>query len=125
MNSIQYLAKKLKKTLSDAKYRSKQKGIKFNLTFEHLRDMFYQQKGKCFYTGEPFNFFCKLNSPSLDRVDSDKGYVTGNIVWCRSRINFMKYNDTYEEFLVECRAVLSYRPEWKIKELVSNEKLKL
>tara|TARA_R110000824_G_scaffold63076_1_gene166292 strand:+ start:661 stop:1038 length:378 start_codon:yes stop_codon:yes gene_type:complete len=125
MNSVKFLTKKLKKTLSDAKYRSKQKGINFNLTFEHLRDMFYHQDALCFYTGADFNFESKTDSPSLDRIDSNKGYIIGNIVWCRSRINFMKYNDTYDKFLVECRNVLGYHPNWKSKDLVSDEKLKL
>jgi hypothetical protein len=125
MNTVKYLTKRIKKSLSDAKYRSKQKGIPFDLTFEHIRDMFYHQQGKCFYTGKSFNFESKTDSPSLDRIDSEKGYTIGNIVWCRSRINFMKYNDTYEDFLIECRSILEHRPTWKLKDRISNEKLRL
>ena len=125
MSSIKFFKKKLKKSLSDAKYRSRIKKIEFNLTYEHLRDLFYEQESKCFYTGVPFNFESKTNSPSLDRIDSDLGYTIGNVVWCRSRINFMKYNDSYTDFLLECRSILEHRPEWKKMRDISNAELSL
>jgi hypothetical protein len=112
MNTVKLFSRKFKKTLKDAKYRSTKKDIAFDLTFQDLRDLFYNQKCKCFYTGKDFNLYSKTDNPSLDRIDSSKGYVKGNVVWCRSRINFMKYNDDYEDFLLECRSILEHRPNW-------------
>lgn len=36
---------------------------------------------------------------SLDRVDSSKGYIRGNIQWVTKRINWMKGDLSMEEFL--------------------------
>lgn len=39
------------------------------------------------------------NSPSLDRIDPNLGYVTGNVQWLSQRANAMKSNATPEELL--------------------------
>lgn len=39
----------------------------------------------------------KENSPSIDRIDSSKGYVKGNVVLCSWRANRLKNNGTAEE----------------------------
>lgn len=39
------------------------------------------------------------NSPSLDRIDSSKGYVKGNVWVISHKANTMKSNATLEEFL--------------------------
>ena len=44
------------------------------------------------------------SSPSIDRVDPDKGYVKGNICVISSRANKLKSNGT----IAEIRAVLKY-----------------
>lgn len=38
------------------------------------------------------------NSPSLDRIDSTKGYVPGNVWVISQRANMLKSNGTLEEF---------------------------
>ena len=51
------------------------------------------------------------NSPSIDRTDSDKGYVKGNVTIMSNRANTLKNNGTIEEFemllkyLKECEVV--------------------
>ena len=37
------------------------------------------------------------SSPSLDRIDSSKGYVKGNIIVCSWRANFLKSDATLQE----------------------------
>lgn len=39
-------------------------------------------------------------SPSLDRIDSSKGYVKGNIIVCSWRANFLKSDATLNELLL-------------------------
>ena len=39
-------------------------------------------------------------SPSLDRLDSKKGYVKGNIIVCSWRANFLKSDATLNELLL-------------------------
>lgn len=82
-------------SLRNAKKRFKE----FNLTLEDLKQVWEQQGGICPYTG------LKLYLPtwkkkgsceqlwyraSLDRIDSSKGYVAGNVQFVSTPINFMK-----------------------------------
>ena len=46
-----------------------------------------------------FNTVIQDNSPSFDRVDSNKGYVKGNVVIISKRANTIKSNGTAEEHL--------------------------
>lgn len=47
------------------------------------------------------------NSPTLDRVDPNKGYVKGNVAVISARANILKSNGTADEF----RAILRYMDE--------------
>ena len=40
----------------------------------------------------------------IDRVDSQKGYVTGNVVPCCKRCNVAKNDQTYDEYLAQVKA---------------------
>lgn len=39
-------------------------------------------------------------SPSLDRIDSSKGYIKGNIIVCSWRANFLKSDATFDELVL-------------------------
>jgi hypothetical protein len=47
---------------------------------------------------------------SLDRIDSTKGYIEGNLQWVHRDINKLKKNLPDDRFVEICRAVASYRP---------------
>lgn len=114
VESIDYLTDKFKRALKDAKYRSKKKGIEFNLDFDYLRDLFKEQNAKCFYSGSSFDPNCKLRTMSLDRIDSNQGYVKGNVVWCLAEINFLKFTRSYEQTVEICKKFVFHRPDWKL-----------
>jgi hypothetical protein len=64
----------------------------------------------CHYTGieltlEPN----KNNTISLDRVDSSKGYIKGNVVFCLATINSMKYTLSQEDFYTICKLVVEHK----------------
>jgi len=69
-----------------AKRRAKNKGLEFSLSRKDIEDMFSRQGNKCSLTGIDFDFIVpdeswKNNpySPSIDRVDSSKGYLLNNV----------------------------------------------
>lgn len=66
-----------------------------DITEEYLNEMYKAQEGKCYYSGIPFSKDCR---PSVDRIDSNKGYIKGNIVICEDKINVMKSNLSIKEF---------------------------
>ena len=71
----------------DAWKRTKKNGKKmeFDIEVSYLEDLYYEQKGKCAISGVPLRFERGTNSEknpescSIDRIDSKKGYVVGNI----------------------------------------------
>lgn len=82
-----------------AKHRSKTKGLEFNISKEDIiiPDV-------CPVFGTPINFNNKHNVPTLDRLDSNKGYIKGNIQVISSKANRLKNNGTIEEF----KKIISY-----------------
>jgi hypothetical protein len=68
--------------------------IEFNLSFEYVKKMLEYKT--CYYTNVPFTDDGP-NARSFDRIDSDKGYVEGNVVACTVDINGKKSNLTFDE----------------------------
>jgi hypothetical protein len=104
---------RLKNLCTKAKNRTKE----FNLIDLDLLDLWDKQDGRCAYTKLPLLATAnQFNTVSLDRVDSSKGYVVGNIQLVCSAINKMKQEYTEEMFLLFCLLVtqnnkLSESPE--------------
>lgn len=84
------------------KDNAKVRGIEWSLTMEQLQSM----PLICHYTGQELTLeINNFNTVSLDRIDSNKGYVLDNVVFCLTRINVMKSNMTKEEFISLCGMV--------------------
>jgi hypothetical protein len=63
---------------------------------------------KCYYTGMDLTLEAhKLNTISLDRVDSSKDYIEGNVVFCCSMVNKMKNNLSVEQFVNFCEKIVA------------------
>lgn len=84
------VAKKLINIYQSAQDRK----LQFNLSFEYVRKLLEYKT--CYYTNKPFTEDGP-NSRSFDRVDSDKGYIEGNVVACTIDINGKKSNLSFEE----------------------------
>jgi len=77
-----------------AKSRAKQKNLEFNITKE---DIIIPKE--CPVFGIPINFDNKHNVPTLDRIDSSKGYIKENIQVICFKANRLKNNGTIQEFI--------------------------
>ena len=100
----EYLKKKRKENpeyylWKAAKKRAKDKGLDFDITVDDISIPEF-----CPYLGIPISIEvgCKSRrpgSPSLDRIDSSRGYVKGNILVCSWRANFLKSDATLTELI--------------------------
>lgn len=85
---------------------SKRKQFNCFISVEHLYDVWQNQKGLCAYTKLPLSSEAhQLNTVSLDRVDSNKGYTVDNIQLVCVPINRMKLNYTEAQFISLCQLV--------------------
>lgn len=96
----------------DIKYKATKRRLEFSVTHERLWELFNEQGGVCALSGIPLHFesYSKANdaTASLDRIDSSKGYVEGNVQWVYRSINFMKGKMTDEQFIEVCKRVAEY-----------------
>jgi hypothetical protein len=68
--------------------------LEFGLSFESVKNLLKHQT--CYYTGRKFEAEGPY-SRSIDRVDSAKGYIEGNVVSCTIDINGKKSNLSEDE----------------------------
>ena len=75
--------------------RRRNKVLEYNLTLEYIKELLLKQEYKDYYTGQvPENY----EDYSIDRIDSNVGYIKGNIVITTNRVNAMKNDMSTEEF---------------------------
>ncbi len=98
--------------LGSIKRQAKQNKKEFNLDIEYLWNLFVKQQETCALTGIKLKINCpyKINdrTASLDRINSSKGYIEGNVQWVHKVVNMMKRNLTDEEFVSWCKLVANY-----------------
>lgn len=91
--------------LKQAKRRAKEKSLEFTLTLEDIKI-----PEKCPIMDKVLQYIpdgYSDYSPSIDRVDSSKGYTKDNIQIISTIANRMKWNATQEQLLTFCRGVLA------------------
>ena len=92
---------------------AKKRGLEFDITMEYAWSVFLSQDGLCAYSGQPI-FFPKTrrqrsnSTASLDRIDSSRGYIVGNVQWVHKEINRMKSNLPEEKFLEFIHQIANY-----------------
>ena len=84
-----------------AKHRAKTKNFGFDIDEEFIIDLYNKQNGKCYYSGLDISIdnLSKGNIFSIDRIDSDLGYLKSNICLTLGEINTMKLDLRLENFL--------------------------
>jgi hypothetical protein len=83
-----------------AKRRAKKNSLQFKITKDYLEEIF-PSDNLCPVFGVEFERGGqgreRDNSPSLDRIIPELGYVEGNVVWISNRANTLKRDATWEE----------------------------
>ena len=93
------LKDRLKISISRSKSRAREKEMEFSVSTEYLLSL-YPKTGKCPILGIDMELGGdRENSPTIDRIDNSKGYVTGNVTWISFRANYVKGNSTKSEIL--------------------------
>lgn len=88
------------------KQSAKIRNIDFKIDIEYLDRLWVKSKGKCSLSGIDITLKNSLSgTASLDRIDSSKGYIKGNVQWVHKNINIMKRSIDQEEFIALCRLV--------------------
>lgn len=89
---------------------AKKRNISFDITIEYIWDLFLEQNKMCALSGLPLDFTYGRNhhykgTASLDRIDSSKGYVKGNVQWVHKDVNWMKQDYSTDYFLKMCKLI--------------------
>lgn len=92
-NQERYIKNPKLHMLHRAKQRAKKKGLEFSITLDDIEvpELCPVFKIPMIAGGDSFN------SPSLDRIDSSKGYTKDNIMVISYRANTLKNDATFEE----------------------------
>jgi hypothetical protein len=95
--------------------RVKKRNKYHNITLEDLLEQWLLQDGTCIYSGvklkHPKNGDSIMTTASLDRIDSNKGYIKGNIQFISIACNYAKSNMTHEDMLTFCKLISNFNKD--------------
>lgn len=114
----QYIGSLGKTYFSSLANGAKRRGLEFSITQQYAWSIFENQGGVCKLSGLPITLSVKTKkcnpdytafTASLDRIDSNKGYVEGNVQWVHKAINKLKNNLNEVDFIEMCTQVANYQ----------------
>jgi hypothetical protein len=95
------------------KANADKRNIEFLITSEYLYNLYIKQNKKCALTGVDIILVPKsirtnhnINTASLDRIDSTKGYIENNIRWVHKTINQFISDFSDDEVFYLCNLIL-------------------
>jgi hypothetical protein len=82
----------------------------YNIDIQYLLDLYENQKGLCNISGTEMTYNHGSNSTniSIDRIDSNLGYIKGNVQLVCYVVNIMKNNFQINEFIMFCEKIVNY-----------------
>jgi len=83
----------------------------FKISIEYIWNLFLKQNRLCALSGLPIKFaknYKDSTTASLDRIDSAKGYIEGNVQWTHKEINKIKLDLSVDRFLFLCEEVTKF-----------------
>jgi uncharacterized membrane-anchored protein len=82
-----------------------------NISKDYILDLFKKQNKKCALSGLDLTLDYNLeNTASLDRIDSNEGYIKDNVQWIHKKINKMKMELDQQEFISFCKLITQNNP---------------
>lgn len=97
----------------------RRRGLDVQVDWDYAMSLLEKQKYRCALTGltivMPSTGDGKMSSErtaSLDRIDSTKGYVVGNLQWVHRAVNRMKWETPQAEFIEFCRLVAAHSADY-------------
>lgn len=111
LNKKGTLKGKLTNLVTQSKYRASKAGMGHEMNVAILTEMYHNQLGKCALSGLDMTIVGTRGSDeywrsiSIDRIDSSKGYVLGNVQLVCTGVNYMKKDMSDELFKHFCKTV--------------------
>jgi hypothetical protein len=102
------------RTVGHYQKNAEKRNIEFNVTIKYLWEVYIEQKKMCPYTGvdlvlNPKSKYSRTPSnASLDRIDSNLGYIVGNVQWVYKKINVFKSDMSHSDFIDMCYLVTNH-----------------
>jgi len=98
------------------RYKVPRPPLDFTITIEYIWNLFLKQNRRCALSGKPLTMWGKIDgklagNASLDRIDSSKGYVEGNVQWIDKKLQSVKTKLSDAEFIQICQDVTAYQIE--------------
>jgi hypothetical protein len=96
------------------------RGVAWEISVEDAWRLFLFQGRQCPMSGQSLHFERnfkkngKNQTASLDRIDSNLGYVIGNIQWVHKSINVLKWDWNIDELHDMCEKVLSKKESYTL-----------
>lgn len=99
-----------------AKHRAIRKKLEFDIDENYIQDLLVKQNYKCRYSGVVLNLdkigsdemLINTNTLSIDRINSNLGYVKNNIVLVTAIVNSMKNELSENNFLSLIKQITNY-----------------
>jgi hypothetical protein len=89
--------------------RRKSRTLPFEISMNYVWELYKKQNGICALSGVklsmPLSHRDKSYTASLDRIDSSKGYIEGNVQWVHKDVNIMKQDLPDEVFVDWCKKI--------------------
>jgi hypothetical protein len=89
------------------------RGLPFNITIQYAWEVFLKQSRKCALSGIELKFsttsYENNGNASLDRIDSTKGYIEGNVQWIDKDLNRFKSDLPEEKLFNMVERIYNYR----------------
>lgn len=94
------------------KINARKRYLSFEISISYAWKLYEKQNRKCALSGLdiPFGKWTDdRNDASLDRINSDLGYIEGNVQWLHKDVNKMKWDLPENKFLELCEKIITHQ----------------